>query len=141
MSTGLQVLRKKIIDLENLSLTVETQVDRQMSIVSDRMRKMESLLQTTKELCERLESNIKAVHSLENSAQSYSKESVHREEKEKHLPPVEALKSEMGVKPPSEGEKELPRSHLKMVEEQQDKQKRFQFGESPFTNLDFIDSP
>lgn len=141
LSTGLQVLRKKITDLENLSLTVEAQVDRQVSVVSDRIKKMESLLQTAKELCERLETNIKVVHSLENSDLSYSKESVHTDEKKESLevPPVGKLKSGMDIKLASQ--KKLSQSHLKMVKEQPDKQKGLQFGESPFANLDFIESP
>ena len=50
LNTGLQVLRKKISDLENLSLKVETQVNRQMSLLSERSKKMEILLKQSREI-------------------------------------------------------------------------------------------
>lgn len=139
LSTGLQVLRKKITDLENLSLTIEAQVDRHMSIMNERTRRLESLLQTSKTLCEQMESYIKIVHSVEKkNDSSYLSEKT----KGSVLPPppssvVEKSKDEDTIR------SKLPSSHLKMVKEQPStkKRKKLQFGKSPFTDLDFMESP
>ena len=140
LSTGLQVLRKKITDLENLSLTVEAQVDRHMSIVNERTRRLELLAQKTKTLCEQLEKNIKIAHSKKKYDISSLNKKVTKEESHsssiKTSPNVEELKN----KDASSG---LASSHLKMVKEQpsSNKQRQFQFGKSPFTDLDFMESP
>lgn len=134
LNTGLQVLRKKIGDLENLSLNVESQVDRQMSLVGEKTRKMESLLRQSKELCDTLEKHLQMVKALEPSPEERATDSS-------HVNPPE-------VKPIKNHQKEAKKSfsknspaHLKMVKENPlNKQKRFQFGKSPFTHLDFIES-
>ncbi len=66
LSTGLKVLRKKISELQNLSLSVETQVDRHNSVVNDKIQRMEYLLKKTTQLCLRMEHNIKIATALTN---------------------------------------------------------------------------
>ena len=146
LSTGLQVLRRKITDLENLSLTVEAQMDRHQSLIKDRTQNLESLLQATKVLCERLEKNIKTAQALEStdfppqenqqiSKKPQSSPAVRESKpvlqnrfptKEQGVGSVRALNSSAG-------------SHLKMVKTKSDK--KLQFGKSPFSDLDFMDSP
>ena len=144
LSTGLQVLRKKISDLENLSLSVEAQVDRQMSVVNERSRRMESLLQKTKDICEHLENNIKIAQALKNSHSPDSKKQKRLEE----TPPAQKLELNTQIEEYSLKEKKFVHSPsttspLKMVKERSslDKQRKFQFGDSPFTDLDFMESP
>lgn len=149
LSMGLQILRKKISDLESLALNVEMQVDRQMSMVNERTRRMESLLQQTKELSDHLERNIKIARSLEEihsvlleeeSQQKQAKESTMNSLKEepviddqftmKHFVESKKIKKEESV---DTAKKETTR--LKG-----DKKKKFHFGESPFTNIEFVPS-
>ena len=141
LSTGLQVLRKKITDLENLSLTVEAQVDRHMSVINERTRRLESLVQTTKALCERLEKNIKATTQPEKK-HDLSYLDTKAKEKESHSSSVKNFSKaeELKNKTPSAG---LGSSHLKMVKEQPvtKKSRQLHFGKSPFTDLDFVESP
>ena len=133
LNTGLQVLRKKISDLENLSLTVESQVDRQMSLVSERARRMESLLKQGKELCEKLEKNLNLIKDLDHLSYEKSSSSV----------PTTTNKKSFNKTPLEKTEKVFPiensPSHLKMVKEV-NKQKKFHFGKSPFTQMDFVES-
>ena len=135
LNTGLQVLRKKICDLENLSLTVESQVDRQMSLVNEKTRKMESLVRQSKELCEKLEKNLKMVKALEHSPEERVTNSSHV-----NPPDVKPINKSHPEETNSSFSKNSP-AHLKMVKENPlNKQKRFHFGESPFTHLDFMES-
>lgn len=137
LSTGLQVLRKKITDLENLSLTIEAQVDRHMSIMNERTRRLESLLQTSKTLCEQMESYIKMAHSFEKkNDSSYLSEKT----KGSELPPPSSV---VETSKKDTIHSKLPSSHLKMVKEQPStkRRKELQFGKSPFTDLDFVESP
>ncbi len=140
LSTGLQVLRKKITDLENLSLTVEAQVDRHMSVINERTRRLESLVHTTKALCERLEKNIKVAQSEKKHDLSYLDENAkEKESRPSSMDNVSNVK-ELKNKTPSA---ELASSHLKMVKAQSvtKKPRQLHFGKSPFTDLDFVESP
>ena len=65
LSTGLQVLRKKTGDLENLSLTVDTQVDRQMQALNQKSQHFENLLKQGRQLCKQLEKNIESARALQ----------------------------------------------------------------------------
>jgi len=130
LSTGLQVLRKKISDLENLSLTVEALVDRKMSMVNERTRKMEALLKKTKEVSDKLEENIELAKALSKAHLSEKKESFKPPEQQ-HL-----KQKEYKLK------KETPRFEkeqgTKIVAEK--KEKQIQFGKSPFNDLEFIEN-
>ena len=146
LSTGLQVLRRKITDLENLSLTVEAQMDRHQSLIKDRTQNLESLLQATKALCERLEKNIKIAQALESTGVP-PRENQQIRKKPQSSPVVRESKPVLQSRfPTKEQEADSVRalnssacSHLKMVKTQSDK--KLQFGKSPFSDLDFIDSP
>ena len=130
LSAGLKALKKKISELQNLSIRVENQMDRQMSTLSERSRKMESLLQKTKDYCERMEKNLKIAKALEEY-QKAEKQGI------AHLPhdDASALKQPIETRPPVS-------AHLKMVQKKDmPRKKRPAFGESPFTNLDFIENP
>ena len=127
LSTGLQVLRKKITDLENLSLTVEAQVDRQVSVVNEKTRKLELLIKTSKALCERLESVQSPPKSPEAQRVIPSQKKLAQAEELLNL--KEQLKKQ--VRP----------VRLRMVEEVKNKQHKFEFGKSPFSNVDFTDTP
>ena len=142
---------------KNLSLTVETQMDRHISSMHEKTRKLECLLQNGKDLCERLEKNIKLARSLEvtdpslgitDNEKKYSEKAVSKNVVspdslvsdsivEKHLLVEESGTIHISHSP--------SRSHLKMVEKPsvpgKDTQKKHHFGESPFTDMDFIDSP
>lgn len=147
LSTGLQVLRRKITDLENLSLTVEAQMDRHQSLIKDRTQNMESLLRTAKVLSERLEKNIKTIQALNNKSSS-PEENLQTDKNLQSYPPVKeshpVLQSRASSKKQetSSSFRDLNSpacSHLKMVKTQSDK--KLQFGKSPFSNIDFVDSP
>ena len=157
LSIGLQVLRKKITDLENLSLTVEAQVDRQAALVNEKIHRLEFLLKKAGRLCEQMEENIETAHALQNPDLSPPERKIHKENIKKPLketPPagkhISNNKNEkenlLGTKQPvSFYPLKSSFSHLKMVKENpsssSEKQKKFRFGESPFTNLDFVESP
>ena len=64
LSTGLQLLRKKINELENLSVNVSAQMDRQMSLARDKVEDLELLLKSAKENCEYLENLIQTAQTL-----------------------------------------------------------------------------
>ena len=152
LSTGLQVLRRKITDLENLSLTVSAQVDRQLPLVNNKAKELEILLQNARAVCDRLEKNIKAVQALENSSPAGENQPVGKNVQTS--PPIRmedpALQNptsfvEAKESPSTKSASDKPSSHsphLKMVKTQSShKKKKMHFGESPFTNIDFIDSP
>lgn len=155
LSTGLQILRKKLSDLENLSLSVENQVDHSLSLVNEKTRKLESLLQTAKGLCDRIEKNIKVIKSLndleiEKLTVKESDKKNKKEEKDLSLSEIKMNKKNHRGLPSTPNEplitlkRTSPSSHLKMVTEPSSKKnhkKRLEFGESPFKNIDFIDSP
>ena len=150
LSTGLQVLRRKITDLENLSLTVSAQVDRQLPLVNDKAKKLETLLQNARAVCDRLEKNIKMAQALENPPVMQDK---NHQPTGKNVPPSPSTRAEdEALQNPSAfvKAKESPSStkpssdypHLKMVKTpSSSKKKKMHFGESPFTDIDFIDSP
>ena len=156
LSTGLQILRKKIGDLENLSLTVETQVDHYISTMQEKTRKLESLLQTTKQLCERMEANIKIMDSLNNKNPRSTIKENHKKI-DKYIRDNSLLETKPTVKTHTEANPFIPKeplstlkavtpphSHLKMVKEpsaQKNNKKKLEFGKSPFNNIEFIDSP
>ncbi|MYE07395.1 MAG: hypothetical protein F4X95_01400 [Oligoflexia bacterium] len=156
LSTGLQVLRKKIGDLENLSLSVESQVDHSLSLVQEKTQKLESLLQTAKQLCDRIEKNIKVIETLKDSdleelavKANYKKLSTELRDpslsETKLTNPKEATSPFQLKEPlPPLKRSSSPSSHLKMVTKsssQNPPKKRLEFGESPFKNIEFIDSP
>ncbi|MDE0118918.1 MAG: hypothetical protein OXM55_02780 [Bdellovibrionales bacterium] len=157
LSTGLQILRKKLGDLENLSLSVETQVDRSLALTQEKTRKLESLLQRAKGLCDRIEKNIKVINNLndldiealavkENDKKTTKElkdpslsETKLTEKSQKELSPF--IPNEV---PPILKRTSSPSSHLKMVtgpSSKKDQKKKWEFGESPFKNIEFIDSP
>ncbi len=138
LSTGLQVLRKKTGDLENLSLTVDTQVDRQIQTLNEKSQNLESLLQHGRELCKRLEKNIEIARAIQDSDDFSSVNP--RPQSPPRRPPVTAVVEE--GKPPAGKKNQLllceeKKTSLKTVKEERE----FRFGESPFTNMDFTDSP
>ena len=148
LSTGLQVLRRKITDLENLSLTVSAQVDRQLALINDKAKELESLLQNARVVCDRLEKNIKAVQALENSPTGENQivgknvQTSRMEDPALQDPSsfVEAKESSSTKSSSDKSSSNYP--HLKMVKTQSShKKKKMHFGESPFTDIDFIDSP
>ena len=144
-------------DLENLSLTVENQLDHYISTIQEKTRKLESLLQTSKQLCERMEANIKIMDSL-NKTDSHSTINKHHKKIDKYMrdnflsetkPPVQNR-----IEPnPFIPKEPLPilkptsppplRPHLKMVTEpatRQKRKKKLEFGKSPF-DIEFVDPP
>ena len=170
LSIGLQVLRKKISDLENLSLAVDAQGERHRSNMKEKSQDLELLLQQGRELCRRLEKNIEITRALQNIPPPVGKETKGPVMEDQPVsssmaPPAgknpallqgfassekEGLSS-LGKEGPASSEtKQAPdpvlravKDTLKTVKEKkpvQEKQK-FYFGESPFTNMDFTDSP
>ena len=146
LSTGLQILRKKISDLENLSLTVEAQIGRQIAVANQKKHQLENLLKTAEALCERLEKNLELNHSLEKYS-TYNRDRKSDEKKQniqnipKRIKPVSNNPCE--IKNLFEEKKltrirPVSRSHLKMVKKQL--KSDLQFGESPFTDLSFVES-
>ena len=149
LSMGLQILRKKISDLESLALNVEMQVDRQMSMVNERTRRMESLLQKTKELSDHLERNIKIARSLEEihsvlleeeSNQKQVKESKISSLKEKSAIDNQFTEEHFFESKKIKKLKNVNSSERKATPLEGDKKQKFQFGESPFVNIDFVPS-
>ena len=146
---GLQILRKKISDLESLALNVEMQVDRQMSMVNERTRRMESLLQKTKELSDHLERNIKIARSLEEIhsvlLEEESSQKQVKENKMNSLKEEPAIDNQFTMEHFAESKKikklkKINSSEEKATQLKGDKKKKFQFGESPFVNIDFVPS-
>ena len=68
LSTGLQLLRKKISELENLSVNVSAQMERQMSLARDKVEDLELLLKSAKENSDRLEQLIQTTQTLGEQA-------------------------------------------------------------------------
>ena len=148
LSMGLQILRKKINDLESLALSVETQIDRQMSMVNERTRRMESLLKKSKEFSEHLEKNIKIARSLGEIHSILLEEEANQEKlkdnKLNSLKEKSTLESKFATKHFLESKKNKYLDKVaskKNVEQAKDEKKpKFQFGESPFLNIDFVSS-
>lgn len=146
---GLQILRKKISDLESLALNVEMQVDRQMSMVNERTRRMESLLQKTKELSDHLERNIKIARSLEEihsvlleeeSSQKQVKGSEMNPLKEEPAVDNQFTEAHFFESKKIKKLKNVNSSEKKVTHLESDQKKKFHFGESPFVNIDFVPS-
>ena len=147
LSTGLKILRKKISDLQNLSSTVDTQVDRQGALMDEKFQRMEHLLQKSKEVCQQLESRIEIALALKNN--DYAEPAGFP----KPNPSVEKSKTLEGIKNPKPrflketpiSKKESIKSsaikaiHLKMVKDKPAKPKQAYFGESPFVKLGFVE--
>ncbi len=102
LSTGLQVLRKKMSELETLSLKVDDQVHRQMSVFIKKTEKLEWLLKKADTLCKQLE---------------------------KDLDRGLVLKQKVAMKELSPQEKKSSSPEA---------QQAFQFGESPFEEINFV---
>ena len=165
LSTGLKVLRKKISELQNLSLSVDTQVDRHNSVVNDKIQRMEYLLKKTSQICQRMEHNIKIATALSNkdlSPKDLSKdqgpegkaEPLNKAELlDKTEPVPSAEERESLILKPNFKDKEEARAlerppssteqvrHLKMVREKPARPKQLYFGESPFVKIGFVESP
>ena len=180
LSTGLQVLRKKISDLENLSVNVSAQISRQMSAGEEKVQKLEYLLKAGHALCDRLERNIEIARALEQAKKPAPFAGADQVSSKDQAPFTTADKfpsagaedtknpdlPHPGDKTPPAGKPVLqvspfavqeppPAPRLRMVtakprdeqnpppssDKNRDTKKKFQFGKSPFTSLDFIDSP
>ena len=59
LSTGLQVLRKKINTLETLSIKVDDQVTRQLSILKEKTQHFESLIKKAQRINDQLDKQLK----------------------------------------------------------------------------------
>ena len=69
LSTGLQVLRKKINTLENLSIKVDDQVARQLSLLTEKKQHFESLIKKAQRINEQLDKHLKSASLITNSRQ------------------------------------------------------------------------
>ena len=133
LSIGLQVLRKKMNELENLSLNVEDQVTKHMKQLQDKTLQIENALKQSKAL-------IKQMKYLNHEIEEASKtpENLHTRWNKSH----KAANKPTGNPPPQNDKK-----HLKTLEEEPSpflksrktiKQKSaLLFSQSPFQQMDF----
>ncbi len=109
LSTGLQVLRKKMHKLDTLSVQVNEQVNKQLSALKEQSKQFQDLMQQAQKVCERLE---KAIHIATNlSDQSKNTDGNHKPSKNDSVSPHQGQQKAV-----------------------------FQFGKSPFVDVDFVDS-
>lgn len=125
LSIGLNILRKKINELENLSINVEAQVDNNMSEISKKNNQLQALLQKTEIICLNLENNIKKAEALQELNLRNNNT----------INPDLTLKTDLPVEPQSVTKK-APSHYLKMVKNNTsaENKKKFEFGKSPFTD-------
>ena len=142
LNTGLKVLRKKISDLQNLSLAVDTQIDRHSSVMNDKIQRLEYLLQKSKEACQQMEKTIELASQLKNkdylhntpgSEQTQGAENRASEGRHTESPPLSLTESSSSSA--------IKGRHLKMVKNKPAQQKQPYFGESPFIKLGFVEPP
>lgn len=108
LSTGLQILRKKMTELESLSVQVSSQVSRQIFASQEKCRQLEEMIKKAELVCSSLEKQIQ-------TANSYS------------VKQLKIVHKETPIKPPS-------------TKDPVKEENLFQFGESPFKDVDFINS-
>ena len=134
LSTGLKVLRKKISELQNLSVAVESQMDRQSFAMNDKIQRLEYLLQKSQEVCQRMEKAIELASARPNK--EGDKEVKSPAPQQQHLNNEKpAFSAEKSPNPPP-----LKAIHLKMLKNKAPKPKQPYFGESPFVKLGFVES-
>ena len=138
LSTGLKVLRKKISDLQTLSLTVETQVDRHNSVMDEKIQRMEYLLQKSKEVCQQMEKTIEVALALKSEkTPDIQSQSTKNPLIQPRFKPALSSKEGLKTQPSSSSIKAI---HLKMLKEKPvNKPKPLIFGESPFAKLGFVE--
>ena len=146
LSTGLQLLRKKINELENLSVTVSSQMERQMSLARDKVEDLELLLKSAKENSEHLEKLIQTAQTLGGQAPLQSREQAPLQSREqaplqsREQAPLQSreqspLQSREQALSQMEEPRPVPKPKTPLQPKPQ-KEQSLQFGESPFTGMD-----
>ena len=75
LSTGLQVLRKKMHKLDTLSIQVNEQVNKQLSALKEQSKQFQELMKEAQALCERLEKTIHIAKNLNSKDHASAKSS------------------------------------------------------------------
>ena len=134
LTSSLHVLRKKITDLENLSLTVDAQLDRQMPKVNEKIHKLETLLKATQKTCKDLDKKLALYHQEPQKKTTTTFSTTM--DANIGSPPKPHLQIKHNLSP-----KKNTNQFLKATKPAPKKISKFEFGESPFRNIDFSDSP
>ena len=132
LSTGLQVLRKKMHKLENVSTQVNTQVHQHLSALRAESQRLEELIKQGQTLCGQLSAFIKWQE--QQSALAQQTAAITKQQNSKNK--LTSLQKSMQ----KSGQKPVQKSNLKKAPSHPNKESIFQFGQSPFTDIDFTPS-
>lgn len=111
LSTGLHILRKKMQELEHLSLKADHQISRQMSMLAERKEELDFQIQEARRLHDQLEDTLKKLQPVKEKALSEKTASTVKTEK------------------------------IDSSQKDKDKLPEFHFGNSPFIDSSYEEGP
>ena len=131
LSIGLQVLRKKMNELENLSLHVEDQVTKHMKHIQDKTLQIESAIKQSKFLIKQLENLNQEIKEASKTPDNLRQPNYNKT----HHPVPSSHNKENHLKPKG---KDAPSPFLKTKENTRRQQRSaLLFSQSPFQQIDF----